>query len=183
MKLRTTLVALSLFAAGVLTAAAVQQEATFQPPRVTKHHNLLLKSVGAWTATMTSPMANGPSKGSEVNEMLGELWLTTHFKGQFLGSPFEGRGLMGYDTTKKKYVGVWIDTTTDTMSIGEGTYEADRNAIVMKYPGKDQVTQKDIVERHVLKFIDADTRQFRILVPGPDAKHSQEILKIVYKKK
>jgi hypothetical protein len=72
---------------------------------------------------------------------------------------------------------------TDRLSVGEGTYEEERQAIVMTYPGKDPVTQKDIVEKHIMKFVDENTRQFKIMVPGPDAKHSQEVLKIDYVKK
>ena len=181
MKLRTTVVALSLFAAGVLTATALQQEATYTG--ATKFHALFKKSVGTWSATVTSPDSDGTSTAREVNEMVGELWLSSSFKGQFMGQPFEGRGITGYDGEKKKYVGVWVDTMSDKVLVGEGDFEEDRQALVMNFPAKDEVTQKDIIQKHILKFVDANTRQFKIMVPGPDAKHSKEVLKIDYVKK
>ena len=52
--------------------------------------------------------------------LAGGLWLISTFEGEFGGAKFEGRGQFGYDASKGKYVGTWIDSMSPNMSLLEG---------------------------------------------------------------
>ena len=99
------------------------------PPRPAPQHQELAKRVGTWDAVVESYMEPGAppqtSRGSEINTMdASGLWLLTEFKGQFQDQPFEGHGVTGFDTAKKKYVGVWVDSYGTHMMTTEGTGDA-----------------------------------------------------------
>ena len=42
------------------------------------------------------------------------------FTGEFMGKPFRGVSLTGYDNTKQKYNSVWIDDMHTSMFTSEG---------------------------------------------------------------
>jgi len=50
------------------------------------------------------------STGVETNTLVGGLWLVSDFQGRWGSQPFHGHGTFGYDTSKKKYVGIWVDS-------------------------------------------------------------------------
>lgn len=47
---------------------------------------------------------------------------------------FKGLGIMGYDTLRKKYVAVWIDNMTNSISVSEGQH--DKSGKVFTFFGK-----------------------------------------------
>src|SRR4051794_27585684 len=96
---------------GVLILAA-RLEA--QPAaKIGPEHEKFREMEGTWDADIKSP--GGDSKGTAVYKVdLGGLWLLEHFKADFGGMAFEGRGGTSYDANKKKYVGVWIDSMSST---------------------------------------------------------------------
>jgi len=165
MKTTKILTALGLLMAGAaLTAAILPQEAGHKKAALkhqqtegfqnasarllTPFHKELKKFTGTWDATVT--MQGGePSKGVETNTLVcNGLWLLTQFKGEFQGSRFQGHGIMGYDPQKKKFVSVWVDSMTSSISLGEGTMDPETKALttVMDGPGPDGgiVQQKTI---------------------------------------
>src|SRR5215510_5656338 len=79
--------------------------ASAQDVNVAKH---LKRDVGTWNVVMK--MFGDPngepavSKGTETNVMLGDVWLIGQFKGQIMGSSFEGLRQTGFDPEKKKFV-------------------------------------------------------------------------------
>src|SRR4051794_1264879 len=62
-------------------------------PKPGPEQEILKTEVGTWDATVESWMEPGKppltSKGTETNALLGGLWLTTDFKGEFMGTPFQ----------------------------------------------------------------------------------------------
>ena len=126
--------------AGLLFAGAANAQ---EPPKPGPEHELLKKMAGTWEATMK--FGGMESKGTAVYKMdLGGLWLTSTFEGNFGGMKFSGRGLDGYDTTKKKYVGVWIDSMMTGVMVMEGTYDKDKKTFTMtgEGPGMDGKPEK-----------------------------------------
>jgi hypothetical protein len=113
------------------------------PPRPVLQHQELAKRVGTWDAVAESYMAPGAppqtSRGSETNTMdASGLWLLTEFKGQFMDQPFEGHGVTGFDTAKKKFVGVWVDSYGTHMMTTEGTGDASGKITMLgEAPGMD----------------------------------------------
>jgi hypothetical protein len=78
-------------------------------------HEFLKQQVGSWEVKLRAhagpdaePMTG---RGQARKEMvLGDRFLHTTYKGEFMGDSFMGIGYDGYDNIKKKYVGVWMDT-------------------------------------------------------------------------
>jgi uncharacterized protein DUF1579 len=155
-------------------------------PKPGPHHAHLAKSAGTWDATVESFMApdQAPqvSKGVEVNTLdSGGLWLVSDFKGTFMGQPFQGHGLMGYDTTKSRYTGVWADSMSTAMMASEGTCDGSGGRLTMtsQGPGMDG---KMTTWTMVSEFKDADTRVFSMSFPGPDGK-DQLAMRITFKRR
>ena len=65
--------------------------------------------------------------------MFGGFWVTSEFESDFMGMPFQGRSVVGYDAMKGKYVGTWIDTMSSYMAIMEGEYDQANDALVMEW--------------------------------------------------
>lgn len=88
-------------------------------------HARLASAVGTWRATVTfrAPGAPEPVVSEaveEVTSICGGLFIMSTFR-SVTGTPFEGHSIDGYDTAKKKYVGVWVDTQMTGFMQYEGT--------------------------------------------------------------
>ncbi len=173
-KILTMTMALGLLA-GAVRLTAGQPEVKTGP-----EHAMFKECEGAWDANVKSKA--GESKGSANYKVdLNGLWLLEHFKGEFGGKTFEGRGATSYDATKKKYVGIWIDSMSSTPLISEGTYDKASKTMTMHgmmsmHDGKSVKVIMTTVHK------DADTKTFTIRGASADDKDS-EMLQITYKRR
>ena len=124
---------------------------------------MMAKSVGAWTGTVTMWMQPGaPPTTSTMetnNEMiLGGRYLQGLNKGSMMGMPFEGIGITGYDNAKKVFVSSWVDNMGTGIIYMEGNWDENAKTINMSGKSTDPITGKDIPTREVWKFVD-DTHQ------------------------
>jgi hypothetical protein len=156
------------------------------PPRPGPEHETLRKAAGVWDATVEMSEAPGKppsiSKGTETSTMIaGGLWLVTDFKADMGGQPFEGHGVAGYDSLKKKYVGTWVDSWSAALGTSEGTYDpaTKKETAYMDAP---DMSGKMIQMKMETEWRDDDTRVFTLWSPGPDGK-SYPGLKITYKRR
>lgn len=180
MKIRTCLTAFSL--ALVATVAMAQA-----PPTVTAgpEHDLLKADVGTWDATVEVATAPGQpmaqSKGVETNTLVGALWLVTDFKSEMMGAPFQGHGVSGWDTNKKKYVGTWVDTMSTGIGLSEATWDAATKTMSgsIEAPDATGAIQK---MKSTVAYPDPDTRVFTMSSPGPDGK-DMPMMRITYKRR
>lgn len=160
MSLRTTVVLAALPAAAFLMGATLFSQPPPQDPgmpALTEHHKAMAASAGIWDAEMTFIQRPGAEPmtgtGVETNTVVcNGMWSTSTFKGVFGGMPFEGRGLSGYDSVKGKYVSVWVDSMSDSMSMGEGEMGADGKTLTMineaRNPETGKVEKTKMVEEH-----------------------------------
>jgi len=135
----------------IVTAGSRGQEF----PKPGPEHEMLKKMEGTWDAKMTG--MGMESKGTMVYKMeLGGLFLTSTFEGDFGGQKFTGKGFDGYDSMKKKFVGVWVDSMSFSPMMMEGTYDKDKKQLTMtgEGPGLDGKPTK---HKMVTEFKDADT--------------------------
>lgn len=104
-----------------------------------EHHKWLEEVfVGTWNAEMSFSM--GPdvpamtSKGTSVTKgMLEGRFFHTEYKvPDFMGMPFEGHGLMGYDNHKKEFVSTWVDNMTTSITMMTGQKSADGKSITVE---------------------------------------------------
>lgn len=124
-------------------------------------HQMLAKSAGAWTGTVTMWMQPGApptvSQAQATNEMImGGRYLKSTNSGNVMGMPFEGVGITGYDNTKKQFVNSWIDNMGTGIMTMSGTWDAASKSIVYTGSMADPVSGKDMAFREVWKFVDND---------------------------
>src|SRR5262245_29860641 len=98
------------------------------------------RDVGAWNVVikMLGDPSGQPavSKGTETNVMLGDLWLIGHFKGNIMGSNFEGLRQTGFDPEKKTFVASWVDSTSPYVTRLEGSWNEKTQTMTSTGTGK-----------------------------------------------
>jgi hypothetical protein len=133
MKTASTFCAAALVIA--LAAPAVRAQ---EFPKPGPEHEILKKMEGTWD--LTAKVGGAESKGTVTYKMdLGGLWLVGTVERGAGGSRFSGRGYDTYDTAKKKYVAVWVDSTSARPTTMEGTYDKATKTMTMhgEGPGAD----------------------------------------------
>lgn len=173
MKFRNVLLSASALALASFGALAAFQEDGMDPKAMfegpTEHHALLERFVGTWKSTVAPMGPDMPSSsGTETNRAFGELWTLGQYEGDFMGTPFQGHSVVGYDVEKGKYVSMWVDTASSRLNVYEGEWNPGTNQLVMKGPGKNPMTGESVTETHVHHFEGPDRRSFEIRLPGPD---------------
>jgi hypothetical protein len=102
----------------------------FEFAELAPEHDYFKKFVGRWKAVNKMFMEGAPepvvSEGTtSFRLLLGGRYLQQKYNSDFMDTPFEGIGISGYDKTKKKYVGVWLDNHSTAMMITEGELDAE----------------------------------------------------------
>src|SRR6187399_2365390 len=77
-------------------------------------HKKLEPFIGEWNAEVKAWMAPGQppaeSKGTaKATWILDGRYVQEEFSGDFMGQPFKGMSLTGYDNIRGKYRSVWVD--------------------------------------------------------------------------
>jgi hypothetical protein len=162
-----------------------------QPPtaKALPEHKILAADEGTWDATIKMYMG-GPdaepsvSKGTEVNEVLpGGLWVLSRFEGDFGGMKFLGRGQFGYDPTKKKYVGTWIDSTSSILSVLEGEYDAKTKTMTFVGEGFDPDHNAKFTQKMVTTAKDDGSRVFTLYMKFAGQPAEAKFMEITYTKR
>ena len=139
-------------------------------------HKALEPLVGNWTAEVKSWMTPGaPPTVSQATAkstwVMNGRFVQQEFTGDFMGKPFRGVGLTGYDNTKKKYSNVWIDDMHTSMFTSEG--EGENNVITLEGKYDCPITdRKDLPMKQVLLIVSQDKHVFEMHDPtkGSDSK-------------
>jgi Protein of unknown function (DUF1579) len=99
-------------------------------PKPGPEHEKLKQLEGDWKAVME--MAGQKSEGKVTYKSIcGGMWVSSDFQGDFAGMKFQGHGLDGYDTNKKKYVSVWVDSMGSAPLTQEGDIDPNTKLLVM----------------------------------------------------
>src|SRR5262245_2232521 len=89
-----------------------------------EEHARLKTLAGEYTARVVCTGFDGKETVTEGTSsfaaVLGDRFLRQEAHGTFDGKPFEGRGVIGYDNAKKKWVSAWVDTVGTGILCGEG---------------------------------------------------------------
>ncbi|MEW6336286.1 MAG: DUF1579 domain-containing protein [Acidobacteriota bacterium] len=150
-------------------------------------HAALEPFVGSWKVRVTSWPAPGvpPSTStgsSEAGWILGKRFVQERFEGEFMGTPFEGLGITGYDNTRKQYRSFWIDNFGTTMLNMTGASNDGGRTFVYTGEMDDVVQGKTVTFRNTARVVDADTHVMEM--HGPDASGKEfKMMEIVYSRK
>ena len=119
---------------------------------------LLSSCVGDWSVEITMWMESSESmisKASVHSEMImSGLFLTSHFTGELMNSPYEGIYTIGYNIPKKVFVATWIDNQNSGIDYLEGKLSDDGKSIEFRGVTFDPLQQKNIPIRHILTLTD-----------------------------
>lgn len=135
-----------------------EMEAWMAAAQPGKPHQWMAKLEGSWKTTMKMfdpAMGESSSQGEMKIVMIhGGRYQHSFYKGDFMGQPFEGSGLMGFNNITGKYESVWGDSMSTMMMVSYGEYDVNTNTLTMRGSFADPVTKKPIKSREVSQFKD-----------------------------
>jgi hypothetical protein len=132
---------------------------------LTAELQVLHKDIGEWQATLKMSAPGMPASEDRCTERVISTcdgrWLWSDFRGNVMGMPFEGHGLIGYDTQKNEYVSYWIDSMTPALARTTGTFDPTKRAYVLTGASVDQAGQPMKI-RQVLTWKGDDARVLKM---------------------
>jgi hypothetical protein len=160
-----------MWAIGILMGLAVPHDAETTPVPLTIDPEEILKNdVGSWSATLRTVNAQTgeaeESLGTEVNKWgPGKTSLITDFTGTFMGQPFKGHGVLGFDHNGK-LVSSWVDNRTPVLRVLVG--EVNEGGTGRVLTGDVQFDGKLFRERQTVTWESRSRRRFTIETQGAD---------------
>lgn len=155
----------TLFLLGLGTTAFAEDHLS----TVTAEHQLLKHELGTWDAvikTWSTPDAEPTvSRGTETNQMLGELWVVGAFEIHGSATLYRGQSQVGYDPSTNKFIGTWIDTSHPRLNTFEGTRQG--NTLSMTSKDIDPKTGQQKLTRMITTYVDADHKTYVSFEPVP----------------
>ena len=150
-------------------------------------HKALEWLVGDWNAEVKLWMdPSAPpniTKGSAKSKwILGNRFVQQEFKGEFMGKPFQGIGLTGYDNMKQKYNSFWIDDVSTAMFTSEGSAGSSGKAITFEGTYDCAMTgEKDKPSKQIVRIISRDKHIHEMYDPSKGA--NTKTMEITYTRK
>lgn len=190
-----TLCALLVLTAGISSEAHAEKKAAPTPQiemlddatieklaplgELSEHHQLLAPLAGTWYYEMRYWSKEGAepqiSTGTATNKiilggkyLLSKTSLILNAGGQNI--PYEGLGMLGYDTNKKAFTSVWADSMHTGIITGSGHYDEKLNAIEEKGMFKNPLDAKERPYRSILQFADNGTYKRTFYTVGKSGK-------------
>lgn len=145
-------------------------------------HQHLADGAGKWTATLTmyTPGTEPTTSAGtlEAEMVLGGRYLVSHFHSTYMGQPFQGMSIDGYDNGTQKFFNIWFDEMGTGYFLSEGTASADGK--VYTYTGTMNMGPMAIPTRSEYTYPDKDTIKFVMWqsMGGQEAKS----MEVVYKR-
>jgi len=169
-------VCLAIGAAGLAAAADEKKAAGGEgmPPGMEQmmklaqpgeHHQHLAVMVGDWTYTQkmwmdpSQPPIETKGKASG-RSLLGGRFIETVYNGEFMGMPFEGHGIDGYDNTTKKHTGFWVDNMGTMSMMLTGSCDQGGKVTTLEATYLDPMTGKDATYKTISTVVDKDHVHF-----------------------
>ncbi len=177
-----------------VAAAPVAEQPAMDPAQMEKMkalmaptaaHKTLEAMVGKWNYTSKFWMAaDGKAEetgGVSENVLIyGGRFLKQEVKGTWMGQPFEGTGIVGYDNVRGQYQSIWFDSMMTGIMSMSGQFDAASNTL--KESGKNSCPMTGDKERECRaewKIVDANQNVYSSYTTGPDGKEFKA-MEIVY---
>jgi hypothetical protein len=204
MQARTKLVALSLSIAllsgGVVSAqekkpetnemgmTQEQMEAMMKLASPGEMHKQLGKMAGDWTFTNKMWMAPGQPPMESTGTMhaeaiLGGRYIQSHWKGEFMGQPFEGQATEGYDNISKQYVSSWVDNVGTGIMHSVGTCEDGGKKCTVVGESSDPMSGGKVTMKSVLTWMDDNSFKNEMYGKDPASGQEMKMMEITVKRK
>lgn len=136
-------------------------------------HALLARHAGEWNVTwkmrQTPDAEWEDTKGTaSIKMILGGRFMVEENHAEFMGNPWEGRLLLGFDNLAKEYVAAWCDSMGTTLTTSRGTADPVGKVITMEGMMKDPQTPDGRLFRTVTAMTDDKTMVMKMWDTGPD---------------
>lgn len=171
---------------GVADEKKADAPQTSQPPAgaadpfaLCVYHEHMKPLVGEWDMVVKMYMGEGESGATESKgvmkrvSIMGGKYLQEDYEGAFMGQPFTGRGMMGYDTIKKKYFSTWIDSAGSGMMMEEGTCDEAGKTFTFSGENLSPMTLSPRKTKTVLVIQDADHHRMESFEVAADGKETK----------
>lgn len=141
-------------------------------PQPTAEHNRLRELAGVWKVTSSFYMDPNPAtppmiaEAQETIESFGNFWIRGVYESDFMGQPFQGQTMLGYDPEKKEYVSTWLDTMSPTFFHFRGNFKGD--TLEMKGRAFDCMSKMEANYRTTEVHKSPDERVFEMFMELPD---------------
>ncbi len=134
-------------------------------------HDHFKARVGKWDAQVSMFMVPGAPPVTSpavavIESAMGGRYLIERDTGDFMGMPFEGMSITGYDNIKKRYVSSWVDNMGTGITSMEGIRKG--NSIHSWGTGPNVLEDRYVPMRSVETTIDKDHHTVEMFGPGPD---------------
>jgi hypothetical protein len=170
---RSLLAGAALLLAGLSLGAMLPQEAppsdaARNPAAETIPEVARLAAMAGLWETQTVMGGMPPAQGLAKLNMIGGHWLIEEFSSEFMGQPFAGHGITGWDVRRKTYVSAWADSMDTALKVVDMKWDETQQALVAAPQMIDMGggEQKMI---GVTRWPDADTMVYTMTPDEPDA--------------
>lgn len=158
----------------LLITSVLAQDQIPEFPSPVKQHQLLKRFEGSWSveqeATMGPGQAPTKGKGTIKSRMLGEFWVVNEMSSEMMGVSVTGLQTIGFDSSKQKYVGTWVDSMTDYIWKYEGSLDDSGNVLTLEAEGPLMTGEGTTSYRDIYEFKSADELVLTSKVKGEDGK-------------
>ncbi len=108
---------------------------------------------------------------AEHTMIYGGRFLKQEVRGTWMGEPFEGMGITGFDNIRGQYQTIWIDSMATGMMSMSGQYDLATQTLSQSGTNSCPLTgEKDRRGRSEWKVTDADHNTYVAYLAGPDGK-------------
>jgi hypothetical protein len=130
-------------------------------------HKMLASAEGDWHEVVVfwmDPKGEPTKTESECSNsmIMGGRYQESIHKGDMMGMPFEGKGLMGFDNIKKVFQSTWVDNMGTGIMYMEGPYNADKKTINFSGTMVDPMSGKETKMREVMTFVNDKTQKIEM---------------------
>jgi len=129
-----------------------------------------------WTEPGKPPMENTGT--CEQKMILGGRFLQQEFRGEMMGTPFTGIGVLGYDNYTRTYVSTWMDSMSTAILFFEGIADEDGKTITQICHHDDPI-KGPMKWRSVTKIVGENRHEFEMYSTDKTGKE-EKMMEIVY---
>ena len=99
----------------------------------------------------------------KVRWILGGRFVQEDFNAEFMGRPFQGISVTGYDNLKKKYVSSWVDDMSTALFISEGSADVESKVFTFQGTMDDPMTgKKNKPVKYIIRILGPDKHTFEM---------------------
>ena len=145
------------------------------------HHEHLAALTGTWQAETrfwmdpsAEPMVSPAT--AEYRMIMGGRYLEETITSEFMGQPFKGRGLYGFNNVTGELQAVWIDDTSTGIFLYSGSMNDDGTEMTLKGRYKDPVTGEWRETRSVMRISKDNLHYIDYEMEGANEKKTMEII-------